>query len=268
MSTPDLAHGWSGPVHGPTSVVLHGGGPGCHTTSDFAAMKDRLPGRRLLWVDLPGYGGSPASGTTVPGILTSAAKDLGTLLDRLGLTRVDVLAQSLGGSVALALAAYRPEAIGRVVAIGSQPTAEPGGRADLIRDPGLGARAREEYYGGDGPTLAGMRTLMTELEWYDAQLVPDSLVQDRHRAAGAGRTSVTDRAPAEDLGGLLGSVTAPTLVVWGRHDPFAGPDYAAALADTLPRGDLTVIGRTAHHPQSERPGTVAALADAFLTDRS
>ncbi|MGW9425668.1 alpha/beta fold hydrolase, partial [Streptomyces koyangensis] len=61
---------------------------------------------------------------------------------------------------------------------------------------------------------------------------------------------------------------APTLVLWGRHDPFAGPDYAAALADALPRGDLAVVGRTAHHPQAERPAAVAALADAFLSDRS
>ncbi|MER6409192.1 alpha/beta hydrolase, partial [Streptomyces viridosporus] len=75
-------------------------------------------------------------------------------------------------------------------------------------------------------------------------------------------------APAEDLGPALGTVRAPTLVLWGRHDPFAGPDYAAALADALPRGDLAVIGRTSHHPQAERPATVAALADAFLTDRS
>jgi pimeloyl-ACP methyl ester carboxylesterase len=268
MRTVELAHEWSGPVDGPVTVVLHGGGPGCHATSDFAAIKDRLPRRRLLWVDLPGYGGSPPPDAPMPAPLTAAAHTLARLLGQLGLARVDVLAQSLGGSVAFALAAHRPDTIGRIVAIGCQPTAKPGGRTDLTRDPDLGARVRAEYYGGDGPTLTGMRTLMTELEWYDAELVPDHMVQDRHHAATAARAPVADRAPVEDLGELLGSVTAPSLVVWGRHDPFAGPDYAAALADALPRGDLAVIGRTAHHPQSERPDTIAALTAAFLTDRS
>ncbi|OLT18702.1 hypothetical protein BJF78_01030 [Pseudonocardia sp. CNS-139] len=97
--------------------------------------------------------------------------------------------------------------------------------------------------------------------------VPDGLVAARHRAATspvALATAAGGRGAPEDLGPVLGEVAAPTLVVHGRHDPFAGPEYAAFLADALPAGDLAVLGRTAHHPQSERPAAVAALAGAFL----
>lgn len=264
------AHGWAGAADGPVTVVLHGGGPGCHATSDFGAVMAVRPDRRWLWVDLPGYGGSVTGPSAARRSPSGAAHALAALLERVGPDRVDVLAQSYGGLVALRLAADRPGRIGRIVLIGSQPTPAPGGAGPLRTDPGLGARVRAGYYGGDGPSPAKMRALLAALEWYDTARIPESTVLARYRAsvtAGALATA-TLPAPAEDLGQALGAVKAPTLVLWGRHDPFAGPDYAAALADALPRGDLAVVGRTAHHPQAERPATVAALADAFLTDRS
>jgi pimeloyl-ACP methyl ester carboxylesterase len=259
---PRLAHAWAGTAAGPVAVVLHGGGPGCHAASDFAGVMQRCPERRWLCVDLPGYGSSPASPDPAQPRITAAAGALAALLDRVAPGPVDVLAQSFGGTVALRLAAERPERIGRIVLIGSQPV--PGGTS------GLGARVRGEYYGGDGPSPDKMRALLTELEWYDATRVPEATVRARYAASTTpvALTTATTPAPAEDLGPVLGAVDPSTLVVWGRHDPFATPDYAAALADALPRGDLAVVGRTAHHPQAERPGTVAALAKAHFTQRS
>ena len=290
-------HGWAGAGDGPVTVVLHGGGPGCHSAGDFAAVIASRLGRRWLWVDLPGYGDSPEP---EPGpVFTSHVRVLVALLDQLGLSEVDIVAQSLGGSVALRLAADRPALVRRIVLIGSQPATFPG----TTTDPGLGARARATYYGGDGPRPAKMRTLMAELEWHDPAALTEDAVLARHHASttptalrlathgtpGEPRAvqqhayPLVDGGPVhqlsapgtathpspEDLGDALGAVEAPTLVIWGRHDPFGGPDYATALTDALPRGDLAVLGATAHHPQAERPDAVAALVDAFLpTERS
>jgi pimeloyl-ACP methyl ester carboxylesterase len=244
-----------GPPHRTPTIVLHGGGPGCHAAADFGALLALRPDRAWLAVDLPGYGGSP--GLDLPRYSGPAAA-LDALLDDEGVSRpVDVLAQSLGGAVALALAARRPERVRRIVLIGSTPTAFPGVR--IAAD--LGVRLRDALYADPGP--ASMRALMAGAEWYTAT-PPDDLVDARLRAA----TATDPAAPgaAEDLGSLLGSVTAPVLAVWGAHDPFSGPDYGAALAAALPRGDLAVLGGTAHHPQSERPAAVAALTDAFLQE--
>jgi pimeloyl-ACP methyl ester carboxylesterase len=270
MVTTELAHGWAGTAGGPVTLVLHGGGPGCHSASDFAAVMARHPKRHWLWVDLPGYGASAPGTDPDVSRLEAAVPALDSLLAGIGIRNLDVLAQSWGGTVALRLAAEKPNVFRRIVAIGSQPTAAPAGRNSLTRDPGLGARARTAYYGGSGPELSKMRTMMSELEWYERDAVPDSLIRMRHRAAvtATGPATASATVSAEDLGSHLHTVTAPTLVMWGRHDPFAAPDYAAALADALPRGDLVVIGRTSHHPQSERPDIVAALAEAFFTDRS
>ncbi|GAA4542507.1 alpha/beta hydrolase [Pseudonocardia xishanensis] len=253
-----------GPRHRTPVVVLHGGGPGCHTTADFAALLALRQDRAFLCVDLPRYGGSPLPGPELPpGRYSGPAAALDTLLDRLGLPGpIDVLAQSLGGAVALALAARRPERVGRIVLIGSTPAAFPG----TTVDPGLGLRLRDALYAEPGP--ATMRALMEGVEWYGDR-PSDELVAARLRAATtdvalAVATDPAARGADEDLGPLLGAVASPTLAVWGAHDPFSGPDYGAVLAGALPRGDLTVLSRTAHHPQSERPAAVAALVDAFL----
>lgn len=261
------AHGWAGAADGPVTVVLHGGGPGCHSASDFAAVLAARPDRRWLWVDLPGYGASATPPAPAP-LFTGHARALTGLLDRLGLSAVDFLAQSLGGSVALRVAADEPGRVRRVVLIGSQPAALPGTTVDAD----LGARTRAGYYGGDGPSPAKMRALVAGLEWHDPAAVPESTVLARYRASTTPTalrlaTDAAARGGPEDLDDALAAVHAPTLVVWGRHDPFAGPDYAAALAAALPRGDLAVLGRTAHHPQAERPDAVAALVDAFLPTR-
>ncbi|MGH3763349.1 alpha/beta fold hydrolase [Actinophytocola sp.] len=266
--TAEVAHGWAGSGTGPVTVVLHGGGPGCHSTADFAAVLALCPHRRWLWVDLPGYGASDAPPTPGP-LFSTHARALAGLLDRLELSTVDFVAQSLGGSVALRFAAGEPDRVRRIVLIGSQPAMTFGSGPGPRSDPDLGARVRVRYYGGDGPSAEKMHALIAEVEWHDATAVPESTVLARYRASTTPTalrlaTDATARGAPEDLGDRLAEVRAPTLVVWGRHDPFAGPDYAAALADALPRGDLAVLGRTAHHPQAERPDAVAALVSAFL----
>ena len=172
--------------------------------------------------------------------------------------------------MALRLAAQRPERLRRMVVIGAQPVPAPTNVPGVRTDPGLGGRARREYYGGIGPTQEKMRELIAELEWHNADLVPECTVRARYLASISPVALVNPTASAAvgEPEVDLRAVTAPTLVVWGRYDPFAGPDYAAALADALPRGDLAIVGRTAHHPQAERPEAIAALTEAFLTDRS
>ncbi|WP_306317057.1 MULTISPECIES: alpha/beta fold hydrolase [unclassified Streptomyces] len=249
---------------GTPTVLLHGGGPGCSAWTDFGAVAHQLgEGRRLLLVDLPQYGGSDSPDIT-GGQFAFHADHVRGLLDQLGVERADFVCQSLGGSVALLLAARHPERVGRLVITGSTPV--PGPARD---EPSPAVRAREEYYGDGGPSPAKMRALMTRLEWYDPTGPPQETVELRHRNAVAPRalargTAATGRGEPEDLGALLGEVAAPVLLLWGAYDPFCSPVHALALADRLPRADMAVLSRTSHHPAEERPGRYAALARAFL----
>lgn len=248
---------------GRPTLLLHGGGPGCSAWSDFASVADLLAtDRRLLLLDLPQFGRSDVPMVTEP-VFSYHARHLLAALDQLGLPAVDLVCQSLGGSVALRLAALAPQRVGRIVLTGSVPVPGPAG-------PGAtGPAIRESYFGGGGPSAAKMAELIGAYEWFDRSRVPPETVRIRYGASirpeclAIGTDSAVRGAP-EDLTPYLPHVAAPVLLLWGAHDPFAGPAYALHLAGALPRADVHVLARTSHHPQEERPAAYAATARAFL----
>jgi pimeloyl-ACP methyl ester carboxylesterase len=177
---------------------------------------------------------------------------------------VDFVCQSLGGSVALLLAARRPDRVRRIVLTGSQPLLA----ADSDSDSRLGGRARADYFGGEGPTVEKMRGLIGSLEWFDPRAVPEALVRRRFEQSRADQVRLpadpAARGIPQDLGAELGRVAAEVLLVWGEHDPFSTPAYARRLARLLPAADVEVIAAAAHHPQAEQPEAYARIVTAFL----
>jgi pimeloyl-ACP methyl ester carboxylesterase len=249
---------------GTPAVLLHGGGPGCSAWTDFAAIVPELNGRELILVDLPQYGASDAPRADGP-VFSFHARYVTALLSDLGIGRADFVCQSLGGAVALLIAAREPHRVRRIVLTGSRP-------ADLGGDSGVGgAEIRAAYYGGDGPTQGKMRDLIRRYEWSDPARVPEATVAERYRNsvtpdALALGTDTEGRGLPEDLGPLLPDVSAPVLLLWGAADPFADVGYASRLAAALPSSRLEVLPDTAHHPQEERPREYTRLAQAFLLD--
>ena len=252
---------------GRPTVLLHGGGPGCTSGNDFAAVLDLLtPERALLLVDLPQFGQAEAVRITGP-VWDFHAARIADLLDTLDLRHADIVGQSFGGCVALRLAALRPELVRRVVATGSQPT--PYARPD---GPGaeIGRQVRERYYRDGGPSRAKMRELIAGLEWHDPRRIPAQLVDRRYEASilpGPLAFGVDHggRGRPQDLSGQLAEVRAKVLLIWGEHDPFTDPGYARQLASRLPDAQVEVVPAAAHHPQSEHPDRYAALVQQFLS---
>jgi pimeloyl-ACP methyl ester carboxylesterase len=248
---------------GRPTLLLHGGGPGCTAWSDFAPVTGALAAdRRLILLDLPQFGGSDVPTVTEP-VFSYHARHVLAALDELGLSTVDLVCQSLGGSVALRIAALAPERVGRIVLTGSVPVPDPAG-------PGAaGPSIRDTYFGGDGPSVEKMAELIGTYEWFDRSGVPAETVRRRYEASirpecRAVATAGAARGAPEDLTPHLPDVAAPVLLLWGAHDPFADPAYALHLAAALPRADVHVLARTSHHPQEERPAAYAATVRAFL----
>jgi pimeloyl-ACP methyl ester carboxylesterase len=258
-----LAHRWWGPRDAGAPVLfLHGGGPGCASHTDFRSAAPAIaPERPHLFVDLPQYGGSPAPRHEEPA-LDHHVRHLRGALAGLGVDRVDVVAQSLGGSVALLLAAVVPALVGRIVVTGSQPVPDPRSDGALAID------ARSRYYGEDGPSLRKMRELMARLEWCESRGIPEVTVRERYAASvtpwALAVADGTGRGTPQSLADELPAVGAPTLWLWGSDDPFSPPAYAADQAARMPRAEVEVLGGTAHHPQAERADDYARLVNAFL----
>lgn len=95
-------------------VYVHGLGATSAVYHAHIAARPQLAGRRSLFVDLPGHGTTDRPerfGYT----LENHADALAAVLDAAGLTGAELIAHSMGGSVALVLAHRRPELVSRLV---------------------------------------------------------------------------------------------------------------------------------------------------------
>src|SRR5690242_13127113 len=99
-------------------VLLHGGGPGASAWSNFGSA---LPGFaenfRTLLVDQPGFGQSDKP-PVVGNYFRFAAEAVKLLLDELGIDRIHLLGNSLGGGTAARFALLYPERVARLVLMG------------------------------------------------------------------------------------------------------------------------------------------------------
>jgi pimeloyl-ACP methyl ester carboxylesterase len=215
-------------------------------------------GYRVIRPDLRGYGDTPPASAAY-----HDAEDVGRLLDTLGVDRVTVIAASFGGSVALDLAARRPDRVNALLLLATD--------RDGI-EPGSELRAFAEQE--NALLEAGDLTAATELNvgtWLGPEADDNAraLVRDMQRRAFELdlTAEVFDRADAPHTD--LSAITARTLVVSGRHDL---PDFRA-IAAGLP-ALLTGTTRAAHRelpwaghlPSLERPAETTALMLDFLAE--
>jgi pimeloyl-ACP methyl ester carboxylesterase len=254
---------------GPDTIFLHGGGPGCTAWSDFGPVAPLFSNdRRCLLVDILQYGQSEKCLISGPMWDFHAAKMV-ALMDELGVDEADFICNSWGGTIALNLAARYPDRVRSLVVTGSMPVFY-GPLAPLPERGHRGRTARDVYYGGEGPTREKMRTLITRLEWFDADRLPEETLDMRYQQSldteerALAAMSDSPRGDWQDLTEQLGLVEAPTLFIWGREDAFLTPDYPMMLARMVKRGNLHVMDHVSHHLQEERPGAYHAVVDGFL----
>src|SRR5271166_3313202 len=93
---------------GPPLLMLHGGGPGASSLSNFSRNIPRLADRfRVIAPDMPGYGRS-SKGLDRKDPFGELARSMLGLLDALGVEKAHVLGNSLGGACALRIALEAP----------------------------------------------------------------------------------------------------------------------------------------------------------------
>ncbi|HEV7707095.1 MAG TPA: alpha/beta fold hydrolase [Asanoa sp.] len=127
----------------PTRVYLHGLGASSPAYYAAVATSPALAGRRSLLMDLLGHGISdrPADASYT---LEEHADLLATALTAAGVGAAEVIAHSMGGAVAIVLAARHPHLVSALVLVDATLDAQP---------PGVGIHARyteERFVGGDG----------------------------------------------------------------------------------------------------------------------
>jgi 4,5:9,10-diseco-3-hydroxy-5,9,17-trioxoandrosta-1(10),2-diene-4-oate hydrolase len=223
---------------------------------------------RVVMMDLPGYGQSAARPITGH-FFTVAADALAGLLDELGIGKVHLIGNSLGGGTALRFALNYPDRAGRLVLMG------PGGLTlnVLAPDPTEGVRRLMDFGAPPGPNRDKMTAFLRTMV-HDQRLVTDELIDERFAVA----SQPAALAAMVAMGGSFFGEYAEdgmlwreahrlgheVLLIWGREDRVNPLDGALIALKQLRRAQLHVFGGCGHWAQVEKFDEFNELTIRFL----
>lgn len=252
----------------PVAMIIHGGPGGDH--SGFKPGMSRLAERmQLVYFDHRGQGRSDQADPTTY-TLDENVEDMEALRLHLGLGPVVSIGTSYGGMVAMAHAARYPDAVSHLVLI---VTASHGGfirRAQQIVE----ERGTPEQRDVCKTLWAGaFRTVEDMRHYYEVMGPLYSLRHDPASAASGRSRAIYSPEPLNrafgpdgflrrfDLRPELSRITAPTLILAGRHDWICPPEFSEEIHRLIPHSDYRLFQNSSH---SIRADETEAMLDAIL----
>jgi 3-oxoadipate enol-lactonase len=242
--------------HGEPLLLIHGlGSSGADWAFQVVALEKRF---RVIVPDLPGSGHSPPPRDEYT--INGFAAALWSLLDHLQVSRANIIGFSLGGAVALEMAAQRPASVPRLGLINSLATYRPDDWNKWL----------ETYVTATLVRLVGMRLAAWLLA---ARLFPEPWqhAMRKHAAAVVGavpassylsmglalaRWAILDR---------LDGLTSRTLLIAAEHD-FTPLAEKRELAARL-KADIVVVRGSRHGTPFDSVEATNASLLALLTDQ-
>lgn len=243
-----LARGTSGEA----AILIHGFGG---DLNNWLFNHEPLSARRRVYaLDLPGHGESTKD--VGSGTLDELVQSVADFMDAVGVPSADLVGHSLGGAVALALAAREPQ---RVRSLALLASAGLGPEIDAAYIQGFVTAANRNALKPHAAKLFADPRLVTRrliddllkykrLEGVDAAL---RLVSEKILAAGRQATILRDE---------LSRLPRPALVVWGADDQIIPASHAR---DLPPSVRVEIIPSTGHMVMMEVAGEVNRLINAF-----
>jgi 2-hydroxymuconate-semialdehyde hydrolase len=248
-------------------LLIHGSGPGVSAWANWRLLLPVLAqNRRVIAPDMRGFGfterpanPAQAGAYTMAGWVQQAVD----LLDALKIERADLVGNSFGGALALALAIKHPQRVRRLVLMGSV-----GVPFEITT--GLDA------VWGYTPSINTMRQLL-DIFAFSRALVTDELAQLRYQASiqpglqeafaamfPAPRQRWVDAMASPEA--AIRALPHETLVVHGREDQVIPLGNSLTLSQWIPQAQLHVYGQCGHWTQIEHAARFARLVENFLAE--
>jgi 2-succinyl-6-hydroxy-2,4-cyclohexadiene-1-carboxylate synthase len=252
---------------GPALVLLHGFTGSAESWRRHIAVFGHQ--FRTVAVDLLGHGASDSPADLARFGMDRCVEDLIAVFDNLGLARVNLLGYSMGGRVALHMAAAHPDRIGTLILESASP-----GLAGLAERQ---ARVTSDEALASSIEQEGLEVFVerwSKLPLFASQSHLPEVVRVDLRAQ---RLRNSPRGLANCLRGLGAGVAAPlwdrlrevripTLVIAGAlDDKYVA--IAQAMTASLPNGRLAIVPGAGHAAHLEQPEAFDRLVLAFLVEQ-
>ncbi|HWT11228.1 MAG TPA: alpha/beta hydrolase [Allosphingosinicella sp.] len=217
-----------------------------------------VPGYRYHLIQVAGFAGEPARGNAEGAVVAPLAEEIARYIEENRLGRPAIVGHSMGGTLAMMIAARRPAAAGRVMVVDMlpQPAGLFGGSAADMGP--LASRLRNMIGTPGGRQLfASFMSAFSPPEAANRRSDPDVVGRAMHDLAGL------------DLAPQLPRIRAPLTIVYGSPDPQAraAVDRTFAAAFAPARGARLVrIDGSGHMVMLDQPARFQAALRAFLAD--
>ena len=248
---------------GPSVMLIHGSGPGVTAWANWRLVMPELSKNyRVVAPDMLGFGFTERPTNTQCNVDRWINHAIG-ILDALDIEQCDLVGNSFGGGIALALAIRHPHRVRRLILMGSVGV-------PFTLTPGLDA------VWGYSPSLTAMKSLL-DIFAYDRSLVTDELAELRYEASirpgfheafssmfPAPRQRWIDALASEEAD--IRAIQHQTLIMHGREDQIIPLQTSQKLFEWIPKSQLHVFGQCGHWTQIEHAARFSTLVSNFLAE--
>lgn len=244
-------------------LFLQGSGGGASGWSNFQFNVPAFveAGYRALVIDLPGYGYS-SKPTDVIYTLDYFIDYVNEFIEKIGVGKLTLLGNSLGGAIAIGFALKYPNKISSLILM------SPGGienKADYFTMPAM--TIMKEVFVGGANSRDSFAQFIKKALVFDAAIVTDELIDQRWEVFQLQNDQVIKTMDVPNMADRLGEIKAPALVLWGIDDKLMPETGVMKLAKGLKDYEMIIIPKCGHWFMIEHTKLFNRTCLNFLNDR-
>jgi len=238
-----------------TILLLHGNAESGQSWYGWVPLLARH--YRVVRPDMRGFGRSTAMKREFPWTLDVVIEDFVRLMDDLGVDRFHLVGAKIGGTIARAFAARRPNRVRTLTVVGSPPPLRAGAAErvpDLIRE-------FETEGGVERWADSNMRNRL------GSAFPPEGVAwwtKFMGRTAASTQIGFMPTIACADIRADVPKIACPTLVITTEESGLASVAETRAWQQQIPNSELLVVPGNSYHVAASHPDDCARATLAFI----